>query len=174
MPDIEISPLDPANKDHVELVAQRMHETLIEVLGEERGRDLYSMEWLRNRVLWHLDPAQCTGQVILAKDRHLDEDGQGEDHVFGHTIVRAEEDAEGNRYGLFSTTFVIPLLRRVGLASRLLDAGEKWMREQGLERAVTDTSKTNAKVIQLFEDRDYEVEVRTEEMLRLSKNIKSP
>ena len=171
MPDIEISPLDPAQKDHVELVADRMRETLIEVLGEERGRDMYSMEWLRERVRWHMDPEQCTGQVILAKDRHREKGDESHDHVFGHTIVRVERDKSGQHYGLFSTTFVIPLLRRIGLASRLLDAGEKWMRDQELERAVTDTSKTNAKVIQLFKDRGYSVELRTEEMLRLSKDI---
>ncbi|MCP4094364.1 MAG: GNAT family N-acetyltransferase [Planctomycetes bacterium] len=171
MPDIEISPLDPNRKDHVELVAERMRETLIEVLGEERGRGMYSMSWLRDRVMWHMDPRACTGQVILAKDRHPEDLPEGGGDIFGHTIVHVEQDANGQRYGLFSTTFVIPLLRRIGLASRLLDVGEKWMLEQGLDRAVTDTSKTNSRLIQLFEERGYEVELKTEEMLRLGKKI---
>ena len=37
------------------------------MLGEEAGTSLYSMEWLRQRVLWHLNPANCTGQVFLAE-----------------------------------------------------------------------------------------------------------
>ena len=58
--ELKIREIDPTSKEEISLVASRMRETLIEVLGEERGTALYSMDWLRNRVLWHLDPTQTS------------------------------------------------------------------------------------------------------------------
>src|SRR5437762_9348922 len=55
-----IRPVDPTSESELELAARRMRLTLNEVLGEEAGTALYSMEWLRQRVLWHLNPANCT------------------------------------------------------------------------------------------------------------------
>jgi len=171
MPDIEICPLDARHSVHVELVASRMRETLMEVIGEQRGEQMYTLDWLRERVRWHLDASQSRSVVLLAMDRNRDVKENHAADVFGHTIVRVEQDDDGQAFGLFSTTFVVPVLRRIGLAARLLDAGEAWIRAQGLTRAVTDTSQTNAKLIHLFEARGYAVEFKSEDMLRLSKSF---
>lgn len=63
-----------------------MRQTL-EVLGEEKGGNMYRMDWPIQRVLWHVDPSQCVGQVFLSEDR----DGR----ITGHTIVRIERDHDG-------------------------------------------------------------------------------
>lgn len=151
-PSCIIRDIDPHSDAEIDLVAQRMRQTLIEVEGEEAGTALYTLAWLRDRVRFHLDPAQCQGRVMLAQW----DDGD----VVGHCIVRAEQDDEGGRYGLFSTTYVVPAARRHALASRLLLAGEAWMASQGLQRSATWTSATNIKLIGLYEKHGYAIDSR--------------
>lgn len=142
-----IRDIDPASGTEVDLVARRMRQTLVEVEGEKAGTALYTMEWLRDRVRWHLDPANCTGRVFLAVD--------GAGGITGHAIVRVEKDGAGRDFGLFSTLFVDPPLRKAGIAARLLDHGEAWMRERRLPEAATWTSSTNAKLVALLVKRGY-------------------
>lgn len=142
-----IREIDPNAQTEIDLVAQRMRATLIEVEGEATGTALYSMDWLRKRVHWHLDRAQVTGQVLLA------EDVKG--CILGHTIVRQEFEKDGSTYGLVSTTFVTPDARRSGVAEALLRAGEDWMRGLGLGCCATWTSSTNTKLIRLYKKHGY-------------------
>lgn len=150
-----IRAINPDSEDEINLVAQRMRDTLIEVEGEQAGTALYSIEWLRQRVRFHLDPAQALAKVYLA----LQDDQAGAlplpQPVIGHTIVRQEFDAAGQPFGLFSTTYVLPLARRSGVAHQLLLQGETWMREQGLPAAATWTSQTNLKLIRLYARHGY-------------------
>ncbi|CAN0477795.1 unnamed protein product, partial [Phaeothamnion confervicola] len=95
--------------DEIDIVAGRMRETLLEVLGYCE----YSLDWLRERVKFHLQ----VGAVFVVEA----------DRILGHTIVR-EEDGKG----LFSTTYVLPESRRLGVADALLDRGEEWMRSRGM------------------------------------------
>lgn len=142
-----IRPLDPTCPDEINLVAQRMRLTLIEVEGEAVGRSMYSMDWLRDRVHWHLDPTCCTGAVFLA----IMDDAA----IAGHTIVRVEHDAQGRRVGLFSTSYVDPAFRRQAVASALLAHGEQWMAAQGLAESSTWTSSTNTPLIGLYARHGY-------------------
>ena len=41
-----IRAIDPQSRAEVELVASRMRQTLVEVLGEEVGGNMYTMDWL--------------------------------------------------------------------------------------------------------------------------------
>lgn len=145
------------------MVAERMRETLVEVLGEDRGASMYTMEWLRNRVRFHLDPTRSTAAVFVA------EDASG--RIDGHTIVRLERDEEDRAYGLFSTTYVAPDARRAGLATSLLRRGEAWMLEHGLTTAATATSSTNEKLIRLYEGHGYAITHSSDEMVRLEKEL---
>lgn len=159
-----VRPLDPTDEVEIDLVAQRMRLTLIEVLGEAEGGAMYSMEWLRDRVRWHLDSKQCLGGVFL-----IESDGL----VCGHTIVRVESEADGTPVGLFSTIFVVPACRRLGFAETLLDEGEAWFRSHHLRRFATNTSATNDALIRLFEKRGYAIVLRVPEtqMVRLAKTL---
>lgn len=164
-----IRDLDPASDAEVELVARRMRATLVEVEGEEAGTALYTMDWLRERVRWHLDAANCAGRVLVS----LDEAGA----INGHAIMREEKDEAGRAFGLFSTIFVDPPLRRAGIASRLLDEGEAWMRGRRLLEAATWTSSSNAKLIALLVPRGYDItahhvhEVTGTVMVRLARAL---
>ncbi len=160
-----IRPLPPGDEPAIALVAERMRLTLVEVLGEERGASMYSTEWLRDRVRWHLDPSCCTGQVLLAEDNG---------RVLGHTIVRVEAEDAGQMLGLFSTTYVEPASRRSGVADALIESGEAWIAERGMTRAVTDTSRTNAPLIYLFEKHGYTIVLSVPElqMVRLAKVLR--
>ena len=101
-PGVQIRPLNADDPDELELIAVRMRDTLVEVLGRTNGTNLYSMDWLRNRVRWHLDPEKCDGRIFVATD-----DGR----VVGHSIVRVDADDNGEPIGLFSTTYVEPKSR---------------------------------------------------------------
>jgi GNAT superfamily N-acetyltransferase len=160
---IGIREIDAGSEMEIDLVATRMRATLEEVLGEERGREMYSMEWLRDRVRFHLDPARSTGAVFVA------EDGEA---IVGHTIVRIERDDDAGPFGLFSTTYVAPSHRRAGVAKLLLARGEAWMRAHAMSSAATDTSESNTKLIQLFEQHGYAITLRAGTMVRLTKSLR--
>jgi len=64
---------------------------------------------------------------------------------------------DGRTYGLVSTTYVDPAHRRAGIADRLLDRGEVWIRAQGMVEAATWTSATNMRLIRLYEKHGYAV-----------------
>ena len=155
--------LSPEAHDELELVAARMRLTLEEVLGEERGRAMYTLEWLRERVRYHLDPGRSTATVWLA---------ELEGRVVGHSIVRLDrDDALGGPIGLFSTTYVEPSARRAGIADRLVERGEAWLLARGMRVLCTDTSSSNEKLIRLFEARGYGIVHRAPEMVRLAKRV---
>jgi len=161
-PALRVRPLDPAKEQEIELVAQRMRSTLIEVLGEQQGTALYTLEWLRERVRFHLDPAQSEASILLAQ---LDEE------IVGQSIVRRERDDEGRELGLMSTIYVVPEQRRAGVASALVDEVEAWMRARGLDRAATNTGKHNERLIRLMEARGYAITTRTSDMVQLSRSL---
>ncbi|WP_423596515.1 GNAT family N-acetyltransferase [Roseateles sp. MS654] len=138
--------------DAIDLIAQRMRATLVEVEGEREGTAMYSMDWLRDRVRWHLDPAAARARVVVA------ENNRGE--VVGHTIFRVEADPADAELGLISTTYVAPEVRRHGVAGLLLSCAEAWFRDLGLGRSATWTSATNAPLIGLYERYGYAVAER--------------
>ena len=74
-------------------VAACMRQTLIEVLGEARGAQMYTEAWLLERVHAHLDPGQLVAQVFVAE-----RDGV----LLGYTMVRRDEDDGGEAIGVFS------------------------------------------------------------------------
>ena len=165
----QIRDINAASNAEITLVAQRMRQTLIEVEGEQVGTALYTMDWLIERVRWHLDPAQCTARIFLAEN--------GDGFIVGHTIVRIEHDDAGKLFGLFSTTYVEPTSRRLGIATDLLAQGEAWMRAQQLTESATWTSSTNKKLIKLYEGYGYAITERGDNdltgtpMVRLSKRL---
>ena len=142
--------LDPACEADIEWVARGMHLTMIEVEGEQ-GRDTYPLAWARTRLLELLDPARHAAHVFLAVS------GSDRRHIAGHTILRLNAMPDGRPYGLVSTTYVDPSHRRSGLADRLLDRGEAWIRAQGMAEAATWTSATNVRLIRLYEKHGYAV-----------------
>lgn len=162
-----IRPIDATSAAEIELVAHRMRETLVEVLGEEQGNAMYSMDWLKNRVREHIDPAQSTAQIFLSLD---DNDG----HITGHTIVRLDYNEAGKKVGLFSTTYVEPESRKSGVATDLIIVGEKWMLDQGMDEFVTYTSDKNTKLIKLFKKQGYEITAISEkaQMVEISKSFR--
>lgn len=162
--DCSVRPLRRDTDVEVNLVAERMRLTLIEVLGHETGAEMYSMDWLRARVRWHLDPAQCTGEVFVA---------EAADAIVGHTIVRLEPSDDGELAGLFSTIYVIPEARRRGVADALIQRGEAWFASQHMTTLGTSTSVTNSRLIALFEKHGYAIVLHVPEsrMVHLSKTL---
>jgi GNAT superfamily N-acetyltransferase len=148
------------NPAEVQLVATRMRQTLIDVLGEEKGGCLYTMDWLVERVLWHLNPECATAKVFLAENR--------EAHITGQAIARIERENE-RPYGYFSTLYVEPESRRLGVATNLMLRVEDWFREMAMPRIVYNTAETNAKLIGLFEAHGFRITLRESEMVQLTK-----
>lgn len=146
---IDIAPISLSDEKKIALVAQRMKETLIEVLGEDEGATMYDTSWLINRVKQHLD-GSYKAQVFVAENK--------EGHICGHTIVRIESEQEtGEKFGLFSTIYVDPDFRERNVASRLIDVGEEWIMKNGLSVFSTYTSDANHKLISLYTKRGYRI-----------------
>jgi GNAT superfamily N-acetyltransferase len=149
-----IREINPESKEEIELVASRMRQTLIEVLGEERGGNMYTMDWLVQRVEWHLNPESCTGHVFVAQENKA---------IVGHTIVRLDKNAEEEPIGLFSTIYVIPEARASGIAKQLISQGEEWLAVHGMRTFTTYTDEGNTPLIKLFGAMGYAVaEIRNE------------
>ncbi|MBC3863021.1 GNAT family N-acetyltransferase [Undibacterium jejuense] len=165
----QIRPLNPDSDQELTLVASRMRQTLIEVESQEFADTMYSVDWLKARLLWHLDQSQCQGQVFLMGD----ETG----YIVGHTIIRIEIIESGVSEGLFSTSYIDPGYRQQGFASALLRQGEAWMRAQSQKVATTWTAATNDKLIKLYEKHGYAIvqnhfhEVSQSWMVKLSKQF---
>lgn len=155
--------LDREADETIELIARRMHLTLVEVLDEERANALYSNDELIDRVRWHLDDVPGRRAAVYVS---VEPDGE----ITGHTIVRAEEE-DGDFIGLFSTTYVDPKHRHAGIASALLRRGEAWMREQGLATACTYTDRDNTKLLGLYEKLGYQTEFLDAAWARASKSL---
>lgn len=75
----------------IELIAARIRQTLVEVINEEVGGSMYSLNWLIERAKFHLDPAQCDGQIFVAESESGD--------IVGHTIVRVEREERSAESG---------------------------------------------------------------------------
>jgi GNAT superfamily N-acetyltransferase len=162
MQTISIRPIDACNDREIELVADRMRATLVEVIGE-KGHNMYTPEWLRNRVRWHLGGNKHVGRVLLA----VDSTGA----IIGHIIARVEDSSTEAPVGLVSTVYVCPPSRRRGVAKALLDATEAWLIAQQVATLATDTSETNRPLIELFLQRGYAVTFHSIEkrMVRLTR-----
>jgi GNAT superfamily N-acetyltransferase len=159
---IIVRPIDPGSEQEIDVVAERMRATLAEVLGDD-GYNMYTWDWLRSRVRWHLQSDQCAGRVLLAVD--------STDAIIGHVIARVEEPLTTTPVGLISTIYVCPSFRRRGVAKALLDAVEAWLTDQRVASFATDTSESNRPLIELFVQRGYAVTFHSAEkqMVRLSR-----
>lgn len=157
----------PQGSAELALVASRMRDTLIEVLGEATGGTMYSLDWLLDRASSHVD-GRLPGAIYVAR---RDSDSGN----VGHIVVRKEVDEQGD-FGLVSTIYVLPEQRHAGIATTLLEAAHGWFHEQGLTRTATDTSETNRPLIGLFERHGYVTVFHSPEkrMVRLSRDAAPP
>lgn len=143
---MNIRPINPADENEIKLVAERMRATLVEVLGEKKGGEMYTMEWLIDRVKFHLDRESCDGEVFVAEYN---------EEIVGHTIVRYELDHRERPFGLFSTIYVIPQARKTQVAMALIAEGEKWFAARDLTCFRTHTDEHNGPLIRLFQRAGY-------------------
>ncbi|MEQ1823369.1 MAG: GNAT family N-acetyltransferase [Fimbriimonadaceae bacterium] len=155
----EIRPINPNSPEEINLVAERMRLTLMEVVNDDEGSKMYSMEWLVDRVRFHLDPTQCDGAIFLAVEGEA---------IVGHTIVRIESGE-----GYFSTFYVVPEARRQSIASEFVRVGEAWMRDRGMTAARTNTAKDNTKLQNLLFGFGYKIDVKSDTMVSLTRQIGS-
>ncbi len=159
---IHIREIDRSSNDEIGLVASRMRQTLIEVMGEERGSNFYSMEWLIDRVRWHLSPERVA-QVFLVVS--------GKNEILGHAIARIDHEDDKTAFGFFSTIYIHPELRGVGVASQLVRHVNDWVKSLNVSKIVYNTAKDHSKLIYLFEKHGYQITEREGEMVRLTKNL---
>lgn len=138
-----------------------MRQTLVEVLGEERGTALHTMDWLVDRVRWHLDAEQTNAKVFLMVSAN------GE--IKGHAIARIEYEGDKKAFGYFSTLFVEPESRNKGLANALVAHVEVWLRNMGMSKIIYNTAENHSKLIRLFERHGFKITHQESEMVQLTK-----
>ncbi len=158
---MKIREIDPQSDDEVLIVAQRMRQTLVEVLGSDKGESMYSMDWLINRVRWHLDPKNTHGKVFLIENQ--------EGTILGHGIARIDH---GTNFCYFSTIFVEPSSRRKGLATQLINHVEDWFLRLKVVKIIYNTAKNHSAIISLFKSHGYFITKTDTEMIELSKFLK--
>lgn len=158
---MNIREIDPKSDEEVNLVAERMRQTLVDVLGEEKGGSMYSMEWLQARVRWHLDKKNTTAKVLVS------ENAVG--HITGQAIARIEFGGDGVPYGYFSTIFVEPESRGCGIGTAFLNWIERWFVDLQLPKIVYNTAESNSRLIKLFCEHGYSVTDVQSEMVQLTK-----
>jgi GNAT superfamily N-acetyltransferase len=169
---LQIREIDATSRNEIDLVAQRMQATLVEVEGEANAASLHTPEWIRERLLWHVSGCDVLAKVLVVTI----DDGA----IIGHTVLRREVNETGAHFGLFSTTYVLPAYRSTGVANRLLQAGEQWFAGIGLSSFCTWTSASNAKLLHLYQGNGYEItdsgsnEITGTTMVKLSKIIRRP
>lgn len=159
----KIRDLNPLSENEIRLVADRMRQTLIDVLGPEKGSSMYTMEWLIDRVRWHLDSTNTTARVLLSQNS----DGQ----ITGQAIARIERGEDGGSYGYFSTLFVDVGSRRQGIATSFVAFVECWFRELRIPKIVYNTAHNNSKLIDLFKKHGYRITHSGSEMVQLTKTL---
>lgn len=116
------------------------------------------MEWLRDRVLWHLDSKNTNGKVYVVAAK-----GQ----VIAHAIARVDQTPEV--FGYFSTLFVEPSFRRTGLAKALVDHVERWFRSENMPFILYNTASSHHTLINLFEKKGFSISLKDGEMIQLKK-----
>jgi GNAT superfamily N-acetyltransferase len=160
-PSLEIRSIAADDHELIKLIAERMRQTLIEVLGSERGQSMYSIEWLRDRVMQHLDGryvAAVWGVFLM-------------EELIAHTILRKESEESGDEYGLFSTFYVLPAHRSSGVFDLLVQKGESWMRSLGLDHARTNTAVDNSRLHRAMARHGYAEIFQSGEMVALGKRL---
>lgn len=163
LPVFKIRELNPDIEDEIFLVASRMQQTLVEVLGEEKGIAFYSMDWLVNRVQWHLDAHHTNAKIFLVENV--------DSKIVGHAIARVETDERKETYGYFSTVFIEPNFRNQKLASALLNHVENWLRNIRMLKIIYNTAESHEKLIRLFGHHGYQITHRESEMVQLTKQL---
>jgi GNAT superfamily N-acetyltransferase len=161
-PPIHIREINQHSSDEIALVASRMRQTLVEVMGEEKGASFYSMDWLLNRVRWHLSPERVA-KVFLV------EDSNGE--ILGHAIARIEHDEDQKPFGFFSTIYIDPKLRGTGAASQVVDKVDGWFKSVNAPKIIYNTAKDHTKLRHLFGKHGYQITEQEGEMVRLTKQL---
>lgn len=158
-----IREINPDSENEIRLVAARMGETLVEVLGPEKGASYYSSEWLIDRVRWHLDKNNCEAKVIVS--------GEEDQAICGHAIARLEKDEENRLFGYFSTIYVSPQSRGKGLALNMMEYIEQWFISHKMKKIIYNTAENHHRLIKIFLRRGYEITHRENEMVQLTKNL---
>lgn len=161
--DFRIREINRESEEEISLVVAGMRQTMIERMGEERGTAIYSMDWLKDRLLWHLDPQQTTAKVWVLEDAAA--------QVVAHAIARVERDEEAKAYGYFSTVFVAPEVRNRGLAKILLSQVESWFKDLNMPKIVYNTAANHEQLIRLFGRHGYTITHREDEMVQLTKSL---
>lgn len=155
---MKIREIDPQSEAEVNLVAQRMRQTLVEVLGVDKGESMYTMQWLIDRVHWHLDLKNTDGRVYLSQNQ----DGK----IIGHAIARIDH---GSSFGYFSTIFVEPLSRKNGVATGLMKHIEDWFLKRGMPKIIYNTADNHVALIGLFKSQGYKITHTESDMVQLTK-----
>ena len=157
-----IRPLQSNSIEEIQLVASRMKLTLIDVMGDQKGSNFYSEEWLLDRVFWHVNLGS-NAEIFLCTD----ESG----NIVAQAIVRKEKESD-REFGYFSTIYVEPASRRKGAAKLLIAKVLEWCHSRNLPKIIYNTATNNTNMIALLQKYEFKIELEAEGMVQLVRRNK--
>lgn len=158
---VTIRPLNPNSKQEIDLVADQMQKTLVDVMGPEKGTNYYSKSWLKERVKYHIDLADDAVVFVACDDNK----------VIGQAIVRIELDKDKLKYGYFSTIYIQPKYRQQGVASELVKKIINWCSNKRLPYIVYNTAKNHQKMKSLLLKFDFDEALSSDDMVQFKMEI---
>lgn len=152
---IHLREVDRHNPNEVDLIVGRCMETILEMVPEFNNDPMLAREviedftfsQMKERIMGAThDPHH---KIVVASDL----DGE----MLGHSIFSIKKDADNFTYGSFFTRYIAPEHRRMGLASRMLQEAEEWMKQMGAQYFLAQTHVKNYKLQNLFRKHGYRV-----------------
>jgi GNAT superfamily N-acetyltransferase len=137
---LSIDPIDASQTAACAVIAHRMALTLMEAPKMTFAEAMAQLPFAEARLGHYLDASQAKRRVWAARL-------QGE--IVGHTMGQIDVDATGP-FGFMGTFYVIPTLRRRGIARALLRTNAQWLTDLGMRRLVYRTAADYEPMIALL------------------------
>jgi ribosomal protein S18 acetylase RimI-like enzyme len=153
--DFLIRDINEKDEGEIDLVVNRAMETVLETCPEFKGSSELALEAFSN---FTFDQMKAMFKSVYGNNHHrtLVAIQNDTNEVVAHSIFSIKTDTQGIKYGFCYSRYVLPRMRRNGIASALLREQEIWWIKNKAEYATAQTHETNLKLQNLFVKHGYE------------------
>jgi ribosomal protein S18 acetylase RimI-like enzyme len=141
-----IREIDKTSESELKIVTERCMLAVLETIPEFNNSEVIARASLPNfsheqmSAMIERDLSDDSKRIMVATDGEM---------IIGQALYSSKIDDAGTAYGSFFNAYVIPELRRKGVAMTLMQDALRWFAESRLSYAIAQTHVTNAKVLAL-------------------------